>query len=325
MEITLMKAIRVHEFGPPGVMKLEEVPNPVPDGHQILVAVKAAGINPVDTYVRSGTYARKKPALPYTPGFDAAGVVESAGSSVRRFKPGDRVFINGTVSGAYAELALCAEENVFALPEHISFAQGAGIWVPYATAYHALFHVAKARAAESVLVHGASGGVGTAAVQMSRAAGLVVLGSAGSEAGLQMVRQQKALALNHHDSRFVELVLAATEGRGPDIILEMLANMNLAKDLSMVAPRGRIVIIGNRGTIEINPRDAMGKDASIHGMMLLNTTPEETSRIAAALAAGLECKTLNPIVGRQFPLAEAPQAHEAVLAPGAFGKIVLIP
>jgi NADPH2:quinone reductase len=320
-----MKAIRVHEFGPPTVMKLEDkVPEPKAGPHQLVISVKAAGVNPVDTYIRAGTYA-KKPALPYTPGFDAAGIVESVGPEVRKFKTGDRVFVSGNISGAYAEKALCAEENVFALPERLSFAQGAGVWVPYATAHHSLFEAAKIRPGETLLVHGASGGVGSAAVQTARAFGLRVIGTAGTEKGIELVKNQGALALNHRDAGYTDQILAATEGRGPDVILEMLANVNLAKDLAMIARRGRIVVIGNRGTIEINPRDAMAKGASIIGMLLLNTTAEDTLRISAALAAGLENGTLNPIVGREFPLSEAVKAQEAVLAPGALGKIVLIP
>ena len=160
---------------------------------------------------------------------------------------------------------------------------------------------------------------------MARAWGMQVIGTAGTDKGLSMVKEQGALALNHRDPNYIEQVTAATDGRGPDIILEMLANVNLAKDLGMIARRGRIVVIGNRGTIEINPRDTMAKGASIIGMMLLNTAPDEVRRIASALAAGLENGTLNPIVGREFPLSEAPQAHEAVLAPGALGKIILTP
>jgi NADPH2:quinone reductase len=319
-----MKAIRVHEFGPPAVMKLEDVPEPQAGPNQVVVAVKAAGINPVDTYIRAGTYA-KKPGLPYTPGFDAAGIVDSVGAGVQRFKPGDRVYINHNVSGAYAQKTLCGESSVFALPERLTFAQGAGVWVPYATALYALHDVAKALPGETVLVHGASGGVGNAGVQIARALGMRVIGSAGTPQGLSLVTKLGAVALDHHHPEFVNQVAAATDGRGPEVILEMLANVNLAKDLAMVARRGRIVVIGNRGTIEINPRDAMAKAASIHGMMLLNITPEETSRLSAALAAGLENGTLTPIAGREFPLAEAWRAHEAVLAPGALGKIVLIP
>jgi NADPH2:quinone reductase len=318
-----MKAIRVREFGPPAVMKMEDVPDPQAGARQLVIAVKAAGVNPVDTYIRAGTYA-KKPALPYTPGFDAAGIVESVGPEVRRFKPGDRVYINHNLSGAYGEKTLCDEESVFSLPNRLSFGQGAGVWVPYATAHYALFEAAKVRPAETLLVHGASGGVGSAAVQMGRAWGMQVIGTAGTENGIRMVKEQGALALNHHGPKYIEQILEATSGRGPDVILEMLANVNLAKDLSMIARRGRIIVIGNRGTIEINPRDAMSKGASIIGMLLLNTPPEEAQRIASALSAGLENGTLNPVVGREFPLSEASRAHEAVLAPGALGKIVLI-
>ena len=319
-----MKAIRVRDFGPPAVMKTEEVPDPQPGPRELVVLVRAAGVNPVDTYIRAGTYA-KKPSLPYTPGFDAAGTVESVGTEVQRFKAGDRVYLNGNISGAYAEKTLCSEESAFALPERLSFSQGAGVWVPYATAHYALFEAAKARPGETLLVHGASGGVGSAAVQTARAAGMRVIGTAGTDKGQKMVEQQGALALSHRDPKYLDRIADATEGRGPDVILEMLANVNLAKDLAMIAKRGRIVVIGNRGTIEINPRDAMSKGAAILGMLLLNTTPEETRRIGAALAAGLEVGTLNPIVGSEFPLSSAPQAHETVLAPGALGKIVLIP
>lgn len=319
-----MKAIRVHDFGPPSVMKIEDIPDPKAGPGQLVVSVKAAGINPVDTYIRAGTYA-KKPALPFTPGFDAAGVVESIGEGVRRFKAGDRVYLSGNISGAYAQKTLCAEGSVFPLPDRLTFAQGAGVWVPYATAYYALHEAAKARPGETLLVHGGSGGVGSAALQIARALGMRIIGTAGTPKGLELVASLGALALNHHDSNYSDRIAEATEGRGPDVILEMLANVNLAKDLAMIARRGRIVVIGNRGTIEINPRDAMGKAASIIGMILMNITPDEAQRAGAALSAGLENGTLSPIVGREFPLSEAPRAHEAVLAPGAHGKIVLIP
>src|SRR6185503_10705457 len=125
-----MKAIRVKEFGGPEVLKLQDVPDPKPDSGQVVVRVKAAGINPVDSYIRSGAYARK-PNLPYTPGTDAAGVVEAAGSNVKRFKVGDRVYTNGSITGVCAELALCDESRVHPLASKISFAQGAALGVPY--------------------------------------------------------------------------------------------------------------------------------------------------------------------------------------------------
>ena len=321
-----MKAIRAHEFGPPSVMKIEDIPAPAPGAGQVLVAIKAAGVNPVDTYIRSGVYARKKPDPPFTPGFDGAGVVESVGSGVKRFKPGDRVYINGSVTGSYAEKAVASEGNVHPLPSSLSFAQGAGVHVPYGTGIHAIFDVAKCRAGETILVHGASGGVGSASVQIARAAGLKVLGTGGTDRGRQMVREQGAHhVLDHHATDFVDQVRTATDGRGPDVILEMLANVNLGKDLKMIAFRGRIVIIGNRGTIDISPRDAMAKDAAILGMMLLNVTDDESRRIDAAIAVGLDSGAMRPVVGKELPLDKAAQAHDDVLAPGSLGKIVLIP
>jgi len=319
-----MKAIRVHEFGGPNVLKLESVSDPTPGPGQVVVAIKAAGVNPVDTYVRAGTYARK-PALPYTPGSDGGGVVEAVGPSVTNVKTGDRVYLSGSITGTYAEKALCDASRVHLLPDRISFAQGAGIYVPYATAYQSLVHIAKGRAGETLLVHGASGGVGTASVQIARALGLTVIGTAGSERGRQLVRDEGANhVIDHHASNFADQVSTATNGKGPDIILEMLANVNLASDLQIIGLHGRIVVIGNRGTIEINPRDAMMRGATVHGMLLFNATEEELSRIHAALHAGFDNGSLRPVVGREFKLEDAAKAHEAVMAAGALGKIVLL-
>ncbi|MGD0017357.1 MAG: NADPH:quinone reductase [Verrucomicrobiia bacterium] len=324
-----MKAIRVHEFGPPEVMKLENVPDPKPGTGQVVVRVHAAGVNPVDTYIRSAPYGTPPP-LPYTPGGDAGGVVAAIGKGVRNIKFGDRVYIGGTaagpVFGAYAELALCAEQQVHHLPDNLSFAQGAAIGVPYATAYRALFQKAQAKRGETVLVHGASGGVGTAALQLAVAHGMCVIGTAGTERGLQHVRDQGAHnALDHRLPGYLDELMKLTDGRGPDVILEMLANVNLGKDLTVLANRGRVVVIGSRGNVEINPRDLMRRDAIILGMMLLSVSAEEISSIHDALAAGLADGTLKPFVGQEMPLADAPRAHEAVMKPGAYGKIVLIP
>lgn len=320
-----MKAIRVHQFGGPEVLRVEETADPVPGPRQVVVTVNAAGVNPVDTYIRAGTYARKPP-MPYTPGSDGAGIVELVGSEVRSFKPGDRVYIGGTASGAYAEKALSEEAQIHPLPDRVSFAQAAGINVPYATAYRALFQLGNARAGDTVLVHGASGGVGIAGVQLARAAGLKVIGTAGSDRGRAMVLEQGAHhVIDHNAVDFVDQVHAATGGHGPNIIMEMLANVNLTNDLQMVATHGRILVIGNRGTIEMNPRDVMAKEAIVQGVLLFNVTPDDAIRIHSALYAGLENGSLRPVVGQELPLADAPRAHQAVMTPGAFGKIVLKP
>jgi len=320
-----MKAIVVRQYGDPEVMKVEEAPQPKPGPGQVLVRIRAAGVNPADTYGRSGNYANKPP-VPYTPGTDGAGVVEAVGPEVKSVKHGDRVYLARTLTGTYAEYALALEAQAQPLPERISFAQGAGIFVPYATAFRALSQVAKARAGETVLVHGASGGVGVAAVQTARAAGMTVLGTAGSERGRELARREGAHhVLDHGAAGYRDEILRLAGGKGVDVILEMLANVNLGADLKLLAPRGRVVVIGSRGDVTVTPRDLMGRDASIHGMLLWNITPDDAASAHAAIAAGLENGTLRPVVGLELPLAKAPEAHRKVMEPGAFGKIVLVP
>jgi NADPH2:quinone reductase len=291
----------------------------------VLVRNHAVRINPVDTYLRSNTDNRG-PKLPYTPGADAAGVVEAVGPGVSGVKAGDRVYVGGTVSGAYAELSVCEQGQVHPLPANATFAQGAAINIPYATAYHALFNRARGEAGETVLVHGASGGVGIGAVQLARARGLTVIGTAGTERGRRMVAAQGAHhVLDHGAAGYLEECARLTGGRGPDIIMEMLANANLQKDLGVIATRGRIVVIGNRGTVEINARLAMNKDAAILGMALNHATPAQLAGIHAALVEGLRNGTLRPVIAQEFPLAQAARSHEAVMEPGHHGKVVLVP
>ncbi len=321
-----MDAIVVRALGGPEVLVVEDVAVPVPGAGEVLVRVHAAGVNPVDTYIRAGAYARKPP-LPYTPGSDGAGTVEALGAGAQGWMPGDRVYVSGTARpglGTYASWTVCSASQVHSLPDHLSFEQGAAVGVPYATAWRALFQRGEARPGDTVLVHGASGGVGVAALQMARAAGLRAIGTAGTEAGASLARAEgAALVVDHHAADYADRILEATGGRGVDVVLEMLANVNLARDLALLAIRGRVVVVGNRGTIEVNPRDAMARDADIRGMLLANTPPDDLARAHAGIAAGLVTGTLRPVVGRHFTLAEAPRAHEAVMAPGARGKIVI--
>lgn len=289
-----------------------------------MVRLHAVGVNPVDTYIRSGAYGERP--LPYTPGTDAAGEILRVGSDVKRWKVGDRCYLTGSQTGAYAAQALCLTSQVQPLPASITYQQGAALYVPYSTAYRALFQRGNAKPGQWLLIHGASGGVGLAATQWARAHGLRVIGTAGSDEGLRNVLEQGAQhALNHRSADYRQQIAELTRGNGPDLILEMLANVNLQHDLDMVAKYGTIVVIGNRGNLDFNPRGAMGKEANIHGMNLFNTPPDLLEQIQAAIVAGLEQGFLKPVIGREFPLEEAAVAHTAVLEQGALGKIVLIP
>ncbi len=320
-----MKAIRVSNFGPPEVMTVAEVPGLVPGAGQVVVTVKAAGVNPVDTYIRSGLY-QPDLELPYTPGVDGAGVISAVGVGVRHRAIGQRVYVAWSLSGTYAEEVLCEEFQTHLLPDNISFGQGAAIGVPYGAAYRALYQRACALPGETVLVHGASGGVGIAAVQLARQAGMRVIGTAGSEEGQQLVLAQGAYhVLNHKTEGYLDRIQELTCGKGVDVILEMLANVNLDRDLLALATGGRVVIIGSRGRVEIDPRNAMVREATILGMTLYNASAKELAGMHAAFVAGLENGTLRPVVSGELPLAEAARAHHAVLEASTLGKIVLVP
>jgi len=321
-----MRAVRVHEFGPPEVLVVKDVPDPLPGVGEVLVRVAAAGVNPVDTYIRAGTYS-ELPGLPYTPGSDAGGGVAALGPG-----PGDgleigrHVYTSGSVSGTYAEFAVCRVADVHVLPDTLDAVQGAAVGTPYATACRALFQRARAVAGETVLVHGASGGVGLAAVQFALAAGLEVIGTAGSEAGRALVAAQGvANVLDHGDRDHLTALVELTGGRGADVIIEPLANVNLGVDLRALAPRGRVVVVGSRGTVEVTPRDLMDREAAVLGMRMPNATAAELAEIHATIARGLADGTLRPVIGRRLPLEDAPRAHREIIEGKATGKIVLVP
>ncbi|MGI8811625.1 MAG: NADPH:quinone reductase [Pyrinomonadaceae bacterium] len=326
-----MKAITVEEFGGPEVMKLAEVPQRVPAGFQVLVQVIAAGVNPVDTYLRSGNHVHA-PELPYTPGKDGAGVVAAVGPDVSKFKVADRVYTADSITGTYAEFSLCEESQLALLPDNTSFEAGAGVWTPYATSLRALFEKAQVKAGETVLIHGASGGVGIAAVQWAKHAGLKIVGTAGSDEGKQLVSELGAdLVVDHLSSdkdaaaNSKDKILEFTGGRGVDVVVEMLANVNLLLDFDVLAMFGRICVVGNRGSLEFNPRAAMTKDATIYGLSLFNAPRSVRDSIHEAIYKGLRDGYLRPVVSRKFELREAPKAHREVIESRALGKIVLIP
>ena len=319
-----MKAIRVLEFGKPELMHIEQVPDPKTGPDEVLVEVKAAGVNPVDTYIRAGEYTYGQ--VPYTPGIDAAGVVIAIGENISNVEVGDRVYVFGSISGTYAQKSLCRNNQVHILPENISFSTGAALGVPYTTAHRALFQRAKAKPTDVVLIHGASGGVGIAALQMAKAADMTVIGTAGSDKGCELVSKQGAdHVLNHRTKDYLNKISDITAGKGLDIILEMKAQANLAKDLELMAMGGRIVVVGCRGTIEINPRLAMIRDISIIGMITTNATETEMKEIHIAIENGLKNRSLKPVIADELLLDQAPKTHHDIIQGNRHGKIVLIP
>ena len=324
-----MRAIRVHELGPAEVLRLEQLPDPVPADGQLLVRVGAVGVNPVETYLRAGIAAG--PPTPYTPGSDAAGVVEAIGPGVAATAVGQRVYAIGTSTGAYAELALCRSDEVFPLPALLSMAQGAAIGVPYGTAYRALFQRGRGATGETVLVHGASGGVGLAAVQLAAAAGMIVIGSASTDDGRRLLLAQGAAhAVDHLAPSHGEEVLKLTGGRGVDLVVEMRADVNLGADLALLAARGRVVCVGNRGAgnqgeVAVNARDLMRREGDVLGVMLPNAEHDDMASVHDALARGFARRELHPVIAREYRLENAAQAHRDIEEGHTLGKLVLVP
>lgn len=321
-------AARVHEFGGPDVLRLDSgLPVPVPKPGSVLVRMAYAGVNPVDTYVRAGTYANK-PALPFVPGNDGSGVVETVGDGVTDLEVGDRVYIYQSDSGTYAQYSECQARFVFKLPDNVSLKTGAAVGIPAFTAHRALTVATNARPGEWVMIHGASGAVGIAAVQLAVDMGCRVIGTAGSQAGMRLVQGAGAeVVLNHHDDALGDQVLAATAGAGVNVIIEMLANVNLGKDLPLLALRGRVGVVGSRGDVTITPRDLMAREAAVVGVMrgFADADPAYLAEAEAYIRAKLASGALAPAVGAEYPLAEAAAAQIEVIehSHGSSGKIVL--
>jgi NADPH2:quinone reductase len=322
----MKRAITVHGFGDSSVLKVQEQRDgPVLSSGQVRLEMLCAGVNPVDTYIRGGSYG-VLPALPYTPGFDGCGKILEIGPQVQRpdLHVGQRVWCYRSVSGTYASEAVCEAKHVAPVPAHVGDVEAAGVGVASMTAALALFEHARVQPGEVVLIHGGSGGVGLACVQLARAFGCAVLASAGSERGMEAVTQAGAhVAVSHADPAYVEKLLAGRSHAGIDVIIEMLANVNLPADTRLIAPRGRIVVVGNRGEVMFNPRSLMAKDATVTGMSVMNATDAAATRSMWRVNAALDRGTLRPVVEHVYALEDAPAAHEKVMERGKVGKVVL--
>ena len=316
-----MKAMQMTDYGPASDLSLVDTQTPSINDDQILVKIGAAGVNPVDTYIRSGTN-NYSTTFPHTPGSDGAGTIVELGANVTGFEVGQRVYFSRNLTGSSAEFAACAATHTYPLADALSFEEGACLGIPYTTAHRALFGRANGKAGDKVLVHGATGAVGIATVQLALAAGMDVVASAGTDAGADLLRQQgvKSVIMHNEADHLAPYQSLAT---GFDIVIEMLANHNLDQDLKALAFGGCVAVVGNRGTVEINPRDLMARDASVIGVALANVKPAELAMIAKSLRPLFEKGVLKPVIRHSYPLAELAQAHEDVLKSGALGNLVI--
>ncbi len=324
-----MKAVRIHEYGGPEVLVYEDVPTPEPGPSQILVKVAAATVNPIDVAVRENRFPTPKDP-PKTLGSDGAGVVESVGSEITSVRPGDRVSFSGLgigSEGSYAEYALIAETQVVAIPDGLSFVDAAALGMVFPAAYYGLVTRGALKQGETVLVQGASGGVGSASVQLAKALGARVLATASGPGAAELVKGLGAEAVIDFKTEDVAArVLELTGDKGVDLVHELVISANLATDIELVAKGGRIVGTGQGPGAEaaVPIGAAIGKDVSILFMNLGNAGRAGVAAIAREIAGMAAAGKVKPVIGTELPLAEARHAHE-LLEGDHLGKIVLTP
>lgn len=319
-----MRAVRYHEHGEPNVLHVDEIDQPTPGPDEVLVKVRAASVNAVDTRFRAGTYGNV--SLPAIPGGDAAGVVAEVGDGVEEFAVGDRVFLGGMghgEGGTFAEYATIPQMKVAHLPESVSFEVGGAIPNVSVTAWMAFVEHAGLEPTEYCLIHGGNGGVGHAAVQLGTAMGANVLATAGSEEAREGVCDLGAVAAFDYDSEtLTEDIHEETDGEGVDVILDHRLDDYLGLDLTVAAQDARIVTItGGIPAVEDAPLQA--KEPTIKGMGIANTP--ERQPILRRIAPLIERGDLTTVVAETYGFEAVGEAHRAISEGGYVGKLVVRP
>ena len=327
-----MKAIQIREFGEPLVMRLVEVAEPRAGQGEVLVEVKAAGVNYADLLMRRGSYSVRREGS-WIPGFEAAGVVLETGAEASQWKPGQRVM--GTVlretCGCYAERAVMPAWLLMPVPDAQSFEEAAAFPEVFITAHLALHVFGRLADGESVLIHAAGGGVGTASVQLAHALGARVFATAGSDEKLRKVKSLGAdVLINYRSQDFAEELKKATNGKGVDVILESVGGEVFDKSVRCLSPLGRLVVFGSSSgkASSVAARDLMGGMISVAGFSFGALSVVRTDLIGECMQAAVKLLAqgkVHSVVGHVFPLQEAAAAHELIANRDNFGKVVLVP
>jgi len=324
-----MRAIVIREPGGPEVLEMRDVPRPEPSRGEVRVRVRATAVNRADLLQRMGSYPAPPGSPADIPGLEVAGEVDAVGADVTELAPGDRVM--GIVGGGgYAEYVVVHARTLARIPEGTSFADAAAIPEAFLTAWDAIVAQGRLSSGETVLVHAAGSGVGTAALQIAKAIGARPIGTMRTPQKLGRARE---LGLSDgivvEGAKFADEVLARTGGRGVDVVLELVGGAYVAQDLLCLAHRGRIVVVGTMGggKVELDLSLLMRKRAEVRGTMLRSRPLEEKILAGQALQRHLvplfESAALRPVVDRVLPLARAADAHRLMQNNDAFGKLVL--
>lgn len=324
-----MKAVQLQEYGGPEVLKMVEIERPIPTGREVLIEIKAIGVNYADTARREGQYVVKTP-LPFIPGAEIAGVVAAVGEKVTTVKPGTRV-VTLIESGGYSEFALADERSLIPLPEQLDFRHAAALPLQGLSAYHVLKTMGRLEKGETVLVHAAAGGVGTLAVQLAKLFGAgKIIATASSAEKLGLARQLGAdVLVNYTESNWVEQVLEATGGKGVDVALEMVGGDVFNKTLKCLATFGRLVVFGAASgeQSKMYPSSLMARNQSVIGFFLpqIMRKPELLQPSLVELLNYLGEGKLKLTIGGVFPLEDAADVHRLLQSRKTTGKLLLEP
>lgn len=331
-----MKAALIDRTGDPEVIQFGEVPTPVPQAGELLVRVRAAAVNPIDTYIRAGVVAMPLPK-PFIPGCDFAGTVEAVGPGVTRFRPGDRVWGSNQGllgrQGTFAEFAAVGEQWAYPTPDGVGDTAAAAIALVGITAHLGLFRCARLQPGETVFVNGGTGGVGSLVAQMAHAAGAAAIATVGTAEKAELCRSWGvAHVLNYKTDDVPARIKEITQGRGVDVWYETQREPDFLRTVELMARRGRIVVMAGRQAQPVFPVGPFyTRDLSLHGFAMFNAPPEEQRRSVEDIHRWLAERKLQVILGRTFPLAEAAKAHRlqeenTLQKSGTLtGKIVVLP
>jgi NADPH:quinone reductase len=323
-----MKAMMLHELSGPSALRLESLPDRAPGPGEVAIEVRAIGVNFFDILICEGKY-QTRPELPFAPGAEVSGTVVAVGEGVARIAPGMRVLAL-LPWGGYVDRVVTEEIRVFEVPASMSFEHAAAFGIVYQTSYLALVHRGDLHPNETLLVHAAAGGVGLAAVQIGKALGARVIGTAGSDDKLALVRRHGAEALSYRDPTWDVRVKELTGGRGADVVYDPVGGEVLRQSTKCMAPGGRLLVVGFASgtipTLEMNR--VLLKSISIVGVFWGDVTkrhPSSAHDMMAALFRMYDRGQLEPHVHETVPLADAPRALADLGARKTAGKVVLVP
>ncbi len=325
-----MRVVTVSSPGGPDVLCVAERPDPAPDRNEVVISVAAAGVNRADLHQREGNYPPPDGVADW-PGLEVSGTVLSIGDAVTDIAVGDRVCAL-LAGGGYAERAVAPAGLLLPIPDAVGLEEAAALPEAMCTVWSTVFMSADLRSGETLLVHGGSGGIGTMAIQLGRAIGCLVAVTAGTEAKLDACRTLGAdILVNYHEQDFVEEILAATEGRGADVILDAIGGGYLDRNLRALAPHGRIELIGNQSGLpgEFSIGRLMAKWGTIRASTLRARSLAEKEQIVASVRANawplVTSQQVRPVVDRSYTFDEARLAHEAMESGNRIGKLLLVP